>query len=158
VATAGGGVVTVHATGGIKMMKGAVASGVPKVLAVMLLTSLTNDEVRRYYNRTPEEIIPILVEDALEAGVTGFITPPTQVKLLAELRTKHGKPFKIVTPGTRSAGVEAHDQVQVDTPLGAMQNGADYLVLGRQITAAKNPSLAFQKLITEVAPALVVRV
>src|SRR3989338_1662699 len=119
VVNAGGDAVTVHATGGIPMMRAAVATGITDVYAVMLLTSLSDNEVRRYYNREPEEIIEILVQDGLEAGVTGFITPSTQVKFLAELRDRYGK-FKIVTPGTRSAGEATHDQQQVDTPLAAL--------------------------------------
>ena len=61
------------------------------------------------------------------------------------LRLAHGEHFCLVTPGIRLAGDAAGDQRRVLTPASARDNGADYLVIGRSVTAAPDPLAALQQ-------------
>ena len=85
---------------------------------------------------------------AKEAGVSGIVCSPQEVKILRSF--SEFKDLKIVVPGVRSYGFEMNDQNRVSTPAEAIANGADYLVIGRQITKAKNSEIEIQKLCEEI--------
>jgi len=90
-----------------------------------------------------------LAELAKSAGLDGIVCSPREV---AMLRSDLGDGFKLVTPGVRPDWASADDQKRVMTPLEAMSSGADYLVIGRPITAAKDPASAAARIAAELAP------
>ncbi len=137
----------VHASGGIDMMKKAVEGaeeeseklGVarPKILGVTVLTSLDKEGLNKIgIIKTPEEEVLNLARLAKETGLDGVVASPEEI---TAIRKNTGKDFLIVTPGVRPEGSEAGDQKRVTTPKEAFQRGADYIVIGRPITKAKDP-------------------
>lgn len=140
-------IVSVHASGGVKMMQEAVSSG-KEIFAVTMLTSFSEAEVKQIYNREVEDAVITLAKLALEAGVAGIVCSPKEIKTLrahAEF-----KDLKIVVPGVRSVGVHANDQNRVSTPKEAIGNGADFLVIGRQITEALDSVIALSDIEKEL--------
>lgn len=149
---AGADIVTVHASGGTRMMEAAVSTGI-SVYAVVFLTSLSETQFARYYQPNAVEN---MIEDAVAAHVTGFICPPTKVRWMREHLAKSlpvEKQPVIVVPGTRFFDGDTHDQQQVDMPGAVVANGGDYLVIGRMVTAAKDPRAAMYRLHAEIAAA-----
>jgi len=140
-------IISVHASGGVAMMREAVASG-KEILAITALTSLSPEEVKQIYGRIPEDTVLTLARLAREAGVSGVVCSPQEVKIIRSQEELKG--LKIVVPGTRSLGMEMHDQARVSTPGEAIRDGADYLVVGRQITEARDPTAEIQKITEEI--------
>jgi len=150
-----------HASGGSRMMRaavtgareGALARGVerPLVLAVTLLTSLTPLELAlelRVDSSTVDYVRQLAVL-AQESGCDGVVCSPQEIETV---RWACGPDFLIVTPGVRPAWAETGDQRRVMTPADAVRAGADYLVVGRPITAADDPVSAAQRIADEIAP------
>ncbi|MEX2028939.1 MAG: orotidine-5'-phosphate decarboxylase [Candidatus Paceibacterota bacterium] len=140
-------IISVHASGGIQMMKEAVASG-KEIYAVTVLTSLSSSEVKEIYNGEVEDVVFSLARMAKEAGVAGIVCSSGEIKMLRSY--PEFKDLKIVVPGTRSVGVDMNDQKRVSTPEEALSDGADYLVIGRQITQADNPKEEARKFYEEI--------
>jgi len=152
----------VHASGGQRMMQAAM-EGVregsirrgqqelrPLVLAVTLLTSLRPDDLEELgMAGTPEEIVARLGRLAQSAGLDGVVASPLEVRAL---RRACGSNFLIVTPGVRPSTVNrtGDDQARAATPAGAIQAGADYIVVGRPIIAASNPAAAADAIVAEI--------
>ena len=140
--------VTVHASGGEEMVSAAVNAlkgTQTKVLAVTVLTSINPKTCEEIYSRLPIEQVRKLAKIASDAGVHGFVCSPEEA---GELKTAY--PGKlIVTPGIRSAGVSVNDQSRVSTPRGAKDNGADFIVMGRQILEAADPVAEMNRVLTE---------
>jgi len=84
---------------------------------------------------------------AKEAGLDGVVA---SAKEAAAIRKEMGKDFLIVTPGVRPAGADRADQKRVATPAEAIAAGADYIVVGRPITGAKDPVEAARNIIKEM--------
>jgi orotidine-5'-phosphate decarboxylase len=147
---AGADFMTVHASGGVKMMRKAVETGIG-VYAVVFLTSLTEEEFARYYqpNATAN-----MIQDAMEAKVAGFICPPTMVASMREQLKRFNRRVDIISPGTRFIEEGANDQQQIETPGVTVANGADYLVIGRMVTATNNPQSVMERLQAEVSRAM----
>jgi orotidine-5'-phosphate decarboxylase len=82
-----------------------------------------------------------------EAGLDGVVASPQEIRII---RSACGPNFLIVTPGVRPAGGAAGDQKRFATPAGAVQAGADILVIGRPITAAKDPVKAAEGILEEI--------
>lgn len=154
----------VHATGGLEMMRvGAQAlrkAGIrgtrPQLLGVTILTSLDRAKLRQVgITGAPEPRALSLALLAKRAGLDGVVASPHEVR---QLRRACGRRFLIVTPGIRSAdvgrGVRSDDQARVATPQEAIRSGADYLVVGRPVTAASNPREAVQAIVQEIAAAM----
>ena len=142
----------VHASGGRKMME-AVRSEMdklqnpPLVLAVTILTSLGEEDIREVgFDRTIPEQIAKLAKLAKDSGMDGVVASPLEIELIRETC---GKDFKILTPGIRPAFAAVNDQKRIATPAEALRKGADYLVIGRPITAAENRREAFLKILEE---------
>ena len=142
----------VHASGGRKMME-AVRSEMdkltnpPLVLAVTILTSLGEEDIREVgFDRTIPEQIAKLARLAKDSGMDGVVASPLEIELIRETC---GKDFKILTPGIRPAFAAVNDQKRIATPAEALRKGADYLVIGRPITAAENRRDAFLKILEE---------
>ncbi len=140
--------VTIHASGGIAMMKKAVEilEGCPtKVLAVTVLTSLDDGDCGIIYNQGSADQVKRLAEIASLAGVDGFVCSPKEVSML---RTSYPRKM-FVTPGVRSAGTSSDDQQRIDTPKNAIKNGSSHLVMGRQILGAPNPANEVKRILEE---------
>ena len=93
------------------------------------------------------EYVAKLVLLAKESGLKGAVCSPHEVK---KLRSLLGNDFCFVTPGVRPAGAAVGDQSRVMTPKDAIAAGANYLVIGRPITAAPDPVLAWEKICQEL--------
>lgn len=146
---------TVHASGGSKMLKAAVeAAGTgPKILAVTVLTSLSNEDLGEIgvAGRVRDQVLR-LAALARGAGCPGIVASPNEV---AEIRRELGAGFDIVTPGVRPAGAAKGDQARVATPSEAIFAGATYLVVGRPITGAGDPASAARSVVAEIESAAV---
>ncbi len=146
--------VNVHAGGGRRMMEAAAEalSGVtraPILLAVTVLTSLTDADLKELgYTESAEERVQLLASLAAASGLDGVVCSAAEAKAL---RASQGPQFCLVTPGIRLGGDAAGDQRRVVTPAQALANGADYLVVGRSITAAKDPLAALARVQQDIA-------
>ena len=145
---------TVHASGGVEMMRAArEAAGEdgPSVIAVTLLTSLATEEVEQIFGRSPLSLIDEVVRLgglAVEAGLPGVVASVTEVK---SLRRAYGDALRVITPGIRLAGDDPGDQTRYATPEDAARAGADYLVVGRSITRAEDPADALRQIAAALA-------
>jgi orotidine-5'-phosphate decarboxylase len=152
----------VHALGGFEMMARLVAeidkvcprgnSDRPLLLAVTILTS-SNDETLRGIgiDRPVAEMVPRLAKLTQDAGMDGVVASPQEV---ASIRAVCGPDFAIVTPGVRPTFASQDDQKRVMTPGEALRAGADYLVIGRPISAAADPAAAARLILEEMQTAL----
>ena len=140
---------TVHALGGIEMMKRAVESG-PNILAITILTSHTESEVRNRFRREAHEVVTELAYEAKQAGVWGVVCSAHEVGVLASNPDLKG--LKFVVPGNRLAGKDATDQNQkrVNTPKAAFESGADYIVVGSELTKAADPVAVLKRIVNEI--------
>jgi orotidine-5'-phosphate decarboxylase len=93
-----------------------------------------------------EEQVLRLAKLGMESGIGGLVASPRE---LAPLRSAHGTKIKIVTPGIRPAGSAANDQKRAMTPAAALKAGADFLVIGRPITAATDPRSALEQIVAD---------
>ncbi len=140
----------VHASGGPAMMAAAAtgAGGRTLVLGVTVLTSLEEKDLQATLGtvRTLRDHVLHLAREAKAAGLDGVVASPHEI---ADIRQACGPGFLIVTPGVRPAGAERGDQRRVMTPGEAIRAGADYVVVGRPILAAKDPVEAAQRIAAE---------
>lgn len=152
----------VHALGGREMMAKTVAEvdaryargskERPLLLAVTILTSSSEETLREVgIERPVREMVPRLARLAQEAGMDGVVASPQEVGLI---RAACGADFAIVTPGVRPASAALDDQKRVMTPGEAIAAGADYLVIGRPISAAADPAAAADRIVEEMVLAL----
>ena len=141
---------TIHLSGGSDMIRAAVA--VPKnellILGVTVLTS-ANEGVLREIGISDEidNQVLRLAKLGVANGVGGIVASPHEIK---SLRAEFGDKIKIVVPGIRPSWSEPGDQKRFATPREAIEAGADHLVIGRPITAAKNPGEALDRILTEL--------
>jgi orotidine-5'-phosphate decarboxylase len=148
---------TVHASGGSKMLKAAAEAAAqsaarPTVLAVTVLTSFTNDDLAEI------GISGNVVSQALRlgalarnAGCGGLVASALEAR---ELRRELGEGFPIVTPGVRPSGTAVGDQARVVTPHDAIAAGSTYLVIGRPILDAPDQTKAADAIVREIEAAL----
>lgn len=122
----------------------------PLILAVTVLTSISQQQLQNdmfITSKTVEETVVAWAQMAKECGMNGVVCSPQEI---APLRDACGPDFIIVTPGIRPRWSETNDQKRITTPREALELGADYLVIGRPITAAQNPREAAQRIINEL--------
>lgn len=142
------GAVTVHASGGADMVQAAVdAAPEVAVLAVTVLTSLTDDDLAALGWPGPDAQVPRMASLAVEAGAAGIVCSPSEV---AAVRAAVGSGPLLVTPGVRPAGSTADDQRRVATPAEALAAGADLVVVGRPISRSDDPAATAKALVTEL--------
>ena len=137
---------TVHAAGGRAMLQAAIraAKGPAQILGVTILTSLDGSELDRVgFRQDPQKAVVHLAGLCVESGVSGVVASPLEVEAL---RAKHGG-LVIVTPGVRMADDRADDQRRTMTPEEAIVCGADYLVVGRPVTASANRLDAVRRIV-----------
>ncbi len=119
-----------------------------KLLGVTVLTSFDEEDLRDLgYECSVSQLIDLRVRKGVAAGIDGFICSPLDA---ASVRAVVGPDSKIVTPGVRSAGSGKGDQKRVATPAEAIRNGADYIVIGRQVTRAEDPRAACEQVLAEI--------
>ena len=158
---------TVHATGGEKMLRAAVeashvAAGVQarqagsvvrrlQLLAVTVLTSMDESDLHQtgVSGALLDQVLR-LASTALDTGCAGVVSSAREVKAL---RAKLGEDFLIVNPGVRPAGTDHGDQARVVTPAEAIQAGATHIVVGRPVTAAEDPAAAARAIQQEICSA-----
>ncbi|MEA5580123.1 orotidine-5'-phosphate decarboxylase [Nodularia harveyana UHCC-0300] len=151
---------TIHATAGKDALKaateaaqeGAAQAGVkpPQLIAITLLTSISSRQLA-FDLKVPLELPEYALEMALmaqESGLNGAVCSPQEV---AQLRQTCENDFLLVCPGVRPSWADKGDQKRSLTPAQAIQAGADYLVIGRPITAAAQPELAWNQIVEELA-------
>jgi len=143
--------VNVHISGGRAMMekaKEAIESyrEPPLLIGVTILTSLSNDDVKEMGLMNISDSILSLTNLAKESGLDGVVCSPREVPIIKD---NFGKDFIAVTPGVRLA-TSSDDQVRVSTPIEALKNGSDFLVIGRPITKSRNPLKSLEKIITDL--------
>jgi orotidine-5'-phosphate decarboxylase len=120
-----------------------------KLLAVTVLTSFDESDLRQLgYTCSVKELVELRVRNAMTSGIDGIVCSPVEV---AGVRALAGPKATLVTPGVRSTGSEAGDQKRIATPREAVQRGADYLVIGRQITRAADPAAEAARVRNELA-------
>jgi orotidine-5'-phosphate decarboxylase len=123
-----------------------------RLLAVTVLTSFDDQDVHDLgYPGNVTQLVEWRVHKSLECGVDGLIASPLDA---AAVRRMTGPQKIIVTPGVRSAGAAKGDQKRVATPADAIRNGADYVVMGRQITRAADPASEATRVLDEIHGAL----
>ena len=132
---------TIHISGGDYMHKFSKKKITKhsKILGVSILTSLDSDQTEKYYNeKNVKNLVKKFVKYAKKNGLDGIVCSPLEIKTV---RKAVGKKMIIVVPGIRPANYsnKKDDQKRIITPLKAIKMGADYLVIGRPITSAKNP-------------------
>jgi len=150
-AASGASLLTVHASGGPRMVEAAVrgAGGRLRILAVTVLTSLDETELARIGLAGPaEQAVVRLARLAVEAGAGGLVCSPLEV---AAVRAAVGPGPLLVVPGVRPARTALGDQQRVATPAEAVRAGADVLVLGRPLREAADPSAAARAIAAEIA-------
>lgn len=129
---------TVHASGGADMVRAAVEAA-PDVCiaAVTVLTSLGDDALGQVGLAGPSgDAVRRLAALAVGAGAGAVVCSPHEV---AAVRAEVGLDVVLITPGVRPAGSAAQDQARIATPVQALRDGADLLVIGRPITGSSDP-------------------
>jgi orotidine-5'-phosphate decarboxylase len=149
----------IHACGGSEMMRctadavteAALREGItrPHIIGVTVLTSAADSTLLEAgFSSSTVEQVRRLARLAYESGLDGVVASPHEVKLVRGAVGQ--RDFVIVTPGVRPAGMAHNDQRRVMTPSEAVRAGADYLVVGRAILKAADPSRAAQEIIEEM--------
>jgi orotidine-5'-phosphate decarboxylase len=146
---------TIHLSGGSQMVRSAVEACKNSsllVLGVTVLTSLDDDQLNEIgVQRNAEEQVLELVALGQRCGLRGVVCSPLEI---AALRSKFSNSLTIVTPGVRPSGSSMDDQRRVMTPADALRAGADFLVIGRPITAAASPRQAATRIADEIKDSL----
>jgi orotidine-5'-phosphate decarboxylase len=142
---------TVHASGGGKMLAAATeaANSSVMVLAVTVLTSLDDHDLDKLgiHGRVRDQVLR-LAALALTNGCKGIVASAREA---SDLRSELGSDFAIVTPGVRPAGADVADQARVVTPAAAITAGASHIVVGRPITGAADPGSEARAILAQIS-------
>jgi len=151
IATTGVRFVTVHGSGPV--MRAAVegrSGSSLQLLAVSVLTSFDQEDLADLGYPCPvEDLVSLRVRKAMESGLDGVVCSPLEAARVRELA---GPEAILVTPGVRSEGAARGDQKRVATPAEALRDGANYLVIGRQVTRSSNPRSEVARIQAEISP------
>ena len=134
----------VHAAGGVEMMKAA-REGLgtqAKLIAVTQLTSTSEAQMQEFQNiqTSLQESVIHYAKKTAEAGLDGVVCSAQEVQVIKQATKPE---FICLTPGIRPAGAAVGDQKRVMTPADAYKIGSDYIVVGRPITQAEDPVVAY---------------
>ncbi|MUH97898.1 orotidine-5'-phosphate decarboxylase [Aliivibrio fischeri] len=150
--------VNVHASGGERMMSASreilepYGSDRPLLIGVTVLTSMEQQDLAGIgLDITPQEQVKRLAALTKNSGLDGVVCSAQEASML---KTDLGKEFQLVTPGIRPAGADVGDQKRIMTPVDAITAGSDYLVIGRPITQAENPSQVLNEINLSLASVL----
>lgn len=146
--------ISIHISGGCKMLKAAknalkkFGDSRPLLIGVTVLTSFGDEDLRALgIKDSVSDQVTRLAGLALESGIDGVVCSAHEA---TQLRKIGGAQFKLVVPGVRPSWTSDNDQRRTATPAEAMRWGADYLVIGRPITSAKDPREAAAKIAREL--------
>lgn len=147
-------IVNLHAAGTCAMMTAALEGltrpdgSRPLLIAVTQLTSTSQEVMTQelYIDKDINEVVAGYAENAKKAGLDGVVCSPLEAGIVKQ---RCGKEFLTVTPGIRFADGDVADQKRVTTPEKARQIGTDFIVVGRPITAAEDPVMAYQRCVKE---------
>jgi orotidine-5'-phosphate decarboxylase len=147
--SAGADLITIHASGGTKMIQEAVSvSAQAEILSVLSMTSLVDEDTRAIYGAPVRETWDRLARLAIAAGTHGLICSGPELPMLREIGAP---PMTVITPGIRPSWYgTADDQQRINTPVQALANGATHLVIGRPITKDPNPRQAAERIAEEL--------
>lgn len=140
---------TVHASGGEEMLQAAVAAAKPfnlEILAVIHLTSL-DDSCFKRFGINPDHFKTELIYSARRSGITHFISSS---KDLVNFIVQTNHTDKFIVPGTRMTNLYNGSQKHIVTPASAVKNGANYVVLGRELRDSVNPVELLQQIDTDI--------
>lgn len=144
---------TIHLSGGADMARAAAEAAAGSrtvILGVTVLTSLSDRDLQEVGGGLDaRDTVLRLCELGLENGISAVVCSPREI---APLRQRFGRDLTLVTPGIRPADAETGDQKRAMTPEEAVAAGADYLVIGRPITRAGDPELAFRRILNAITP------
>lgn len=153
-AETGADMLTMHATGGVAMMKAALegvseaAEVPPTTLGITVLTSMDDSTLQQIgIERPVRDQVLAMASLTQEAGISGVVASPQEA---ADLRAILGPEAFIVTPGVRPKGSAKGDQSRIATPKEAFDAGASHIVVGRPITDADDPIAAFRDIAKEL--------
>ncbi len=143
-----------HAAGTITMMQGALEGLTrpdgtrPMLIAVTQLTSTDQERMENdlLIKEPIDKVVMHYAHNAMVAGLDGVVCSPLEA---GKVHDTCGKQFMTVTPGVRFADGDIGDQKRVMTPAEAKRIGSDYIVVGRPITAAEDPVVAYERCIRE---------
>jgi orotidine-5'-phosphate decarboxylase len=149
---------TIHASGGSEMMQAAAKSlkrcrskqrsVTTRLLAVTVLTSLDDEDLREMgIDHSVTGQVLSLARLAHSAGIDGVVASPQEVR---HLRSEHNKNLVLVTPGVRPSRGATQDQKRVMTPSMAIQEGSDFLVMGRSLLDASSPEKMLKDVLAEI--------
>jgi orotidine-5'-phosphate decarboxylase len=141
---AGADIVTVHASSGVWAIKQAAKCNL-KIVLVTVLTSLAEIDVKDIYNRSTKTSVKGLVEATKHISVYGYVCSYEEIQLLSSLTNK-----KRFVPGIRLKKEKDKNQNRTGTPKAALEAGADFLVIGSEITKAKDPLEVFRNIVEEI--------
>ena len=145
----------VHTSGGKKMMEKTVEE-IKKlnknnlIIGVTILTSLSENDIKNMFssNLNLKELAVNLAKLGKEAGLNGVVCSPNEANII---KKECGETFITVCPGVRPKWADKDDQERIMTPKEAVQNGCDYMVVGRPITKSKDRVKACKMIIEEIA-------
>jgi orotidine-5'-phosphate decarboxylase len=144
---------TIHSVG--QVMRAAIdgrGDSPMKLLAVSVLTSFDENDVREAgYEIALADLVRERVQLSMDCGVDGIIGSPLEARII---RAQIGPGKLLVTPGVRSRGASTGDQKRVATPAEAVHDGANYVVIGRQVSRAADPRAALAAIHAELVPAM----
>jgi orotidine-5'-phosphate decarboxylase len=142
---------TIHLSGGSEMIRAATAAGANNMLllGVTVLTSATEQTLREIgvAGKVDDQVLR-LAKLGVEVGIDGVVASPHEIK---KLRAEFGDKIKIAVQGIRPTWAEPGDQKRFMTPRDAVEAGADYIGIGRPITAHRNPQEAVAKILQELS-------
>ena len=134
---------TVHVSGGIKMLKESIKASKDtniKIFGVTALTSLADDDANLIYSRNTKEQVLAMIQLAKKSGIHGVVCSPQELSLV-----KNNSDLMTITPGIRIKDL-GDDQERTMTPKEAIDNGSDFLVIGRPITKSINVKNSLQEI------------
>lgn len=146
--------VNVHASGGRRMMEAcrdildnSTLDCKPLLIAVTVLTSMSEDDLAELGLDSAEKQVLKLATLAQQSGMDGVVCSAVEASLL---KSELGGNFQLITPGIRPEGAEQGDQCRIVAPAQALQNGSDYLVIGRPVTRAGDPVAVLNAILTSL--------
>lgn len=143
-----------HAAGTIEMMKAAIKGltrpdgSRPLLIGVTQLTSTSEERMQKdlLINKPIDEVVMHYAKNVKDSGLDGVVCSPLESGKVKEVC---GKDFITITPGIRFADGDVGDQARVTTPAKAKELGSDFIVVGRPITAAEDPVVAYRRCVAE---------
>ncbi|SHE61463.1 orotidine-5'-phosphate decarboxylase [Seinonella peptonophila] len=145
-------ILTLHASGGSKMLEAALEARTSERLKLIAVTQLTSTDQQMLNHElgiksSVEDSVLQLASIARSSKIDGVVCSGQEV---TRIKNEIEPPFLTVVPGIRPKGHDTHDQKRIVTPTDAIHNGADYLVVGRPISKARSPRQVYEQIVQEV--------